>query len=152
MDLHVRNYILYKIRTLDERKKELNKLLEARERMRNEVIDSSPSAMDGQPRGKGGTSDPTLSKVLKLEQIDKRIGVIDNELKAIKRAEEKIFVVGGNLGLRIYNETIKHESNLEYKSMELGMGRATLWRYRSKLMEIFAKELGEYINLDELED
>ncbi len=152
MDLHIRNYILYKIRTLDERKKELNRLLEARERMRSEVIESSPGAMDGQPRGKGGTSDPVLSKVLKLEEIDKRISVLDNELKAIERAEKKIYIVGGNLSLRIYNETIKNEANLEYKAFEFGMGRATLWRYRSKLMEMIAKELGEYINLDELED
>lgn len=90
MDIRIRKYIQYKVRTLNERRKELDKLNAKREELRRQVIDESPAYMDGQPRGKGGTSNPTESKVIKLEKIDRRIGVLDSELKKYAEIEEKI--------------------------------------------------------------
>ena len=56
----------------------------------------------------------------------------------------------GSLTRRIYNDTIKNQSNLEYKAMEYGMGTRTLYNYRGKLLEMIAEDLGEYINLDKI--
>jgi len=62
MDLHVRNYILYKARTLKEQQKKLERLKALQKEIEKDIIDESPAAMDGMPRGKGGTSDPVASK------------------------------------------------------------------------------------------
>ena len=53
MDIRIRKYIQFKIRNLGLRKKELEKLIAKREELRKDVIDSSPDAPDGQPKGKG---------------------------------------------------------------------------------------------------
>lgn len=56
----------------------------------------------------------------------------------------------GSLTRRIYKETIKGQSNLEYKAMEYGMATKTLYNYRGKLLEMIATDLGEYIDIDKL--
>lgn len=90
MDIRIKKYIQYKVRTLNERKKEIEKLQKQREELRQNIIDESPSPQDGQPKGKGGSSSPVENKVLKLEKIDRRIGVLDSEIKKFQEIEEKI--------------------------------------------------------------
>ena len=41
------------------------------------VAEESPGPSDGMPRGKGGTSDPTFQKAVKLERIGRIISAID---------------------------------------------------------------------------
>ena len=149
MDLQIRNYILYKARTFEQRKKELQKLKKRYEEMKQDIIDESPEYMDGMPHGKGGTSDPTQSKVLRFEKLDQRIKVLERELAIFDKVEEKITIMG-SLSRRIYRETIKGQSNLEYKAMEYGMCPKTLYNYRSKLLEMIAEDLGEYIDIDKM--
>ena len=151
MDLHVKNYILFKARTLGKQKKKLEQLNKAYERMRRDIIDESPTPPDGMPRGKGKTSDPVMSKVIRLEKISERIKAIDKEVLAFDRAEKRISELGEE-SFRIYKETIRGTANLEYKAEEYGMHRKTLWNYRTKLMKIIAEELGEYVDLDGLDD
>ena len=81
MDQRIKKYIQYKARTLEDRKKELARLKAERETLRQDIIDESPGGMDGMPRGKGKTSSPVESKVLRLEKVDRRIEVLDKELK-----------------------------------------------------------------------
>ena len=149
MELQIRNYILYKARTFEQRKKELQKLKKIYEEMKQDIIDESPGVPDGQPRGKGGTSDPTASKVLRFEQLDRRIKTLEKEIDTFAKTEEKINIMG-SLTRRIYKETIKNQSNLEYKAMEYGMCPKTLYNYRGKLLEMIATDLGEYIDIDKL--
>lgn len=148
MDIRIRKYIQYKARTLNERKKELYKLTKKREELRRDVIDSSPAGMDGQPRGKGGTSNPTESKVLRLEKIDKRIEVLDTEIKKFADVEQKIFLMG-RIANGVYKETILKEMNPEYIAMQLGISRASLFNIKAKILEFIATELGEYLNDEE---
>lgn len=149
MDLHVRNYILYKARTFEERRKELEKLKKHYEEMKKDIIEESAGNLDGMPKGKGGKSDPVQNKVLRFEQLDKRIKVLSGEIETFKKVEEKIDMLG-SLTRRIYKETIKKQSNLEYKAMEYGMSPKTLYNYRGKLLEMIAEDLGEYIDIDKL--
>lgn len=149
MELQIRNYILYKARTFEQRKKELRKLKEIYEEMKRDIIDESPEYMDGQPHGKGGTSDPVSSKVIKFEKLDKRISTLEHELNTFAKAEEKINIMG-SLTRRIYKETIKGQANLEYKAMEYGMGTRTLYNYRGQLLEMLATDLGEYLDIEKL--
>ena len=41
------------------------------------VAEERPGPSDGMPRGKGGTSDPTFQKAVKLEQIGRVLSAID---------------------------------------------------------------------------
>lgn len=149
MDLQVRNYILYKARTIEKRKKELEQLKRFYEEMKQDIIDETTNNLDGMPKGKGGKSDPVQSKVIRFEQLDKRIKLLEKEIETFKKTEEKIEIMG-SLTRRIYKETIRGQSNLEYKAMEYGMAPKTLYNYRCKLLEMIAEDLGEYIDIDKL--
>ena len=63
--------------------------------------------------------------------------------------EEKINIMGW-LTRKIYKETIKGQSNLEYKAMEYGMATKTLYNYRGKLLQMIAEDLGEYLDIDKI--
>ena len=148
MDIRIKKYIQYKIKTLNERRRELYKLKQERETLRQEIIDESPAPQDGQPKGKGGSSSPVETKVIKLEKIDKRIGVLDGELKKFQEIEDKIKILGREPYL-IYKLGIVEDANQEYAAMEVGMAIAPYYRAKAKLLEYIAEELGEYLNLDE---
>ena len=149
MELQVRNYILYKLRTLEQQKKQLLKLKECLEERKRDIIDESSSEITGLPRAKGGKSDPTQSKVIRFEQLDKRVKTLEQELDTIEKFEGKVLTMG-SLTRRIYYETIRSQSNLEYKAMEYGMATKTLYNYRCKLLEMLATDLGQYIDTDKL--
>jgi len=47
------------------------------------VAEESPGPSDGMPRGKGGASDPTFQKAVKLEHIGRVIAAIDEALALV---------------------------------------------------------------------
>lgn len=47
------------------------------------VAEESPGPSDGMPRGKGGTSDPTFQKAVKLEHIGRVLAAIDEALALV---------------------------------------------------------------------
>ena len=51
----------------------------------------------------------------------------------------------------IYKQTLVKEMNPEYVAMELGMCRRTFYLTRAKLLEYIATELGEYIDMEDLD-
>lgn len=149
MDLHIRKYVLFKAHKLEEQRKELFWLNAKREELRQNVIDASAFSMDGQPHGKGGTTDVTSNKAMKLLEIDRRIKSIKNDLSAFESVEKRL---KGHLK-QIYDETIVKEcTDLDAKAMICNCGRAQLIRRRGKILTMIAKELGEYIDIEELED
>ena len=148
MDRPIRKYIQYKIRTLNERKKELERLKKEREDLRQEIIDESPAPQDGQPRGKGGTSRPVENIVIRLEKIDKRIDVLSGDIKKFTEIEEKIRLMGREMYM-IYKRGIVDDANQEYVAMEVGMAIAPYYRAKAKLIEYIAEELGEYLETEE---
>lgn len=50
---------------------------------RAELIEQSPPPPDGQPNGKGGISDPTAAKAVKLDAIDRRLKAIAESLEIV---------------------------------------------------------------------
>lgn len=142
MDKRIRKYILYKARTLEERKRELKRLQYKREEMRKNLIDSSGSVMDGQPRGKGGVGNPTETKALKLTELDRRIKKLEEEIKVFTNFESTVTGIQKD----IYIETVKKECvDLTAKSQQLCMGRRQLIEGRAKILRYLAQELGEYL-------
>jgi len=151
MDLRIRKYILYKVQNKDKNTSYLEKLKRLRNKMRAEIIDESPEYMDGQPKGKGQTGDVTQRKALKLIEVDRRIDHLEKELEAIKSVEKRIDTMG-KVVKDIYNETIKKEcTDLTAKAQLIPMGRRQLIQGRAKLLEMFAAEMGEYIDIDSLD-
>lgn len=151
MDARISKYIQYRLRTLNERQKELQRLLAKREELRNNVIDASPDYMDGQPRGKGTTSSPTERKVIQLERLDKRIEKLEKELAEFKAIEQKIYLMG-RIPRIIYERTIKGETLNDLVAAELGITDRALYIAKAKITSYIAKELGEYIDEKELEE
>lgn len=152
MDKRIRKYVLYKVQRREKSRRELENLTSLRNKLRQEIIDESPSVPDGQPRGKGGTSDVTQRKALKLIELDRRIDKLGHELSVIKSVEERIYQMG-HVTKEIYNETIKKEcADLTAKAQLIGIGRTRLIQGRAKILELFATELGEYTNMIELQN
>lgn len=54
-----------------------------------EIIDGSPAPPDGLPRGNGGTSDPTSSKAVKLDQIKRRLEIIRSCIEIVPPEYQK---------------------------------------------------------------
>ena len=144
MDIELRRYIQYRIRTLNKKKRELNKLSEKIEVLRQEIIDESPLPPDGQPKGKGSTSSPVETKVIRLEKLEKRIGVIDKDIEEIKSVEKKIQIMGRTVRT-VYKETIVGNTNPEIVAMYLNISRASLYNIKKKLFEFIATELGYFL-------
>lgn len=142
MDKRIRKYILYKAKTLEERKKELRNLLERREELRKNLIDSTGAAPDGQPTGKGRVGNPTEQKALKLVEIDRRIDKLQEEIGVFTKFEAN--VTGRQK--EIYIETIKKNCiDLTAKAQLLNMGRRQLIQGRAEILRYLAQELGEYL-------
>lgn len=62
-------------------------IIQGYNRLKREYIDilhSSPSAPDGMPRGSGGTSNPTLDKAIKLENISGELHALDQAIVEIR--------------------------------------------------------------------
>lgn len=151
MDIQIRKYIQYKVRTLNKRKLELMQLKEEREKARAEILETMATPnLDGMPHGKGNVGDPTQAKAIKLEEIDRRIGVLENEVKKFTEIEEKIHLMG-RTAEGVYKGTIVKDLNAEYIAMECGLSRRSLFYMKAGLLRFIAKELGEYLDLDEKE-
>ena len=152
MDKRIRKFIMYKAQSQEQRRKELEWLKAKREEMRQDLIDSSPEYMDGQPRGKGGTGDPTQRKALKLIDIDKRVKTLEEELQVFKDYENEI-LPQDVLQKQIYEETVKKEClNLDAKAQQIHIGRRQLINGRARILRYFATKLGEYIDLEGLDE
>lgn len=145
MDIEIRKYIQYKVRTLNKRKWELTKLRARREELRREILDESPLPPDGQPKGKGSTSSPVESKVLRLEKMEQRIDKIDRELTKFKEIERKIKLMG-RIPRTIYLETIVGTTNPDIIIGSLCICRTEFYNVKKGLLEFIASELGEFLD------
>lgn len=137
MDKPIRKYVLYKARNLREMKKELKRLKEVRQ----DIIDSSPLPPDGQPKGKGGTSNPVESKVLRLEKLNFRCDKLAREIEAIEGTRDLL----DKYQQEIFDETVIKFCDLTAKSDLLQIPIKRLHQERGKIVRLMAERLGEYI-------
>jgi hypothetical protein len=143
MDKRIRKYILYKAKTLEERKRELQHLQIKRRELRNTLLDSTGGmAMDGMPHAKGKVGNPTEQKALKLVEIDRRINKLIEEIEVFDRFEKSLT---DKVQIDVYRETVKKNcTDLTAKAQLLHMGRRQLIESRAKMLRYIAMELGEY--------
>ncbi len=154
MDKRIRKYMLYKANheTREQDRKALAWLKKEREEMRKDLIDASPEYMDGQPKGKGQTGDPTQRKTMRLIEIDRRIEKLERELQVFKTLENEI-LPRDDLKKQIYEETIKKTcTSLDAKADQIHIGRRQLINGRAKILEYIATELGEYMDMEDIHE
>lgn len=144
MDIQIRKYIQYEIRELSKRKKEQKKLEQRLKELRQEILDESPLPPDGQPRGKGASSNPVENKVIRLEKVEKRFEVLNRELENFDKLENKIMLMG-RIPRVIYKETIVGTSNPEYVAISLGICRASLFNIKASILKYIGEELGLFL-------
>lgn len=141
MDRHIRKYVLGEARRLPERRKELLEL-------RQIIIDASPPPQDGLPHGKGFTSDPTLSKVMKLEKVNSRIKRLEEELSIFENFRNSL----DKSAREIYDTTILKDGNVEYHAMDVGYSWQWVFKLRARMLDELAERLNCYLNTESLED
>lgn len=149
MDVQIGKYVQYKLRSLKKKRRQLKDLKARRDKLRQEIIDESPPPPDGQPKGKGATSSPVETKVIRLEKVEERIFQVDAELKKFEEIEKNISLMGREQKI-IYKETILKDTTADVIADYLDIGRTKLFHIKSKLLEYIAKELGEYFDDDDL--
>ena len=142
MDRPLRKYILYKSRNVKEMEKELRTLTEKKK----DIIDSSPLPPDGMPHGKGMTSNPVESKVIRLEKINERIQRLQKEIEAIRGTRDLL----DPFMQAIYDEAIiKYCRDMRAKADLMNMDYDRLRKDRGKILTLIAKRLGEIFEDDE---
>lgn len=142
MDKRIRKYILYKAKTLDERKKELRRLKEKRAEMER-ALGSISISLDGLPKGKGKVGTPTETEALRFVELDRRIARLEEEIQVFTTFEQRVT----GLQREVYIETVKKNCiDLTAKAQQIGMGRRQLIQARGKILSYIAKELGEYFD------
>jgi hypothetical protein len=149
MDIELRKYIQYKIRNQNKRKLELLNLKAEREKERQDILETiSTPNMDGMPHAKGSVGDPTQSRAIKLEEIDRRIEKLEKEIADFENIEKKIHLMG-RIPEDVYKQTIVKNMNAEYVAMQNDISRRSLFNVKSALLKFIARELGEYLDLEE---
>lgn len=140
MDKRIRKYILYKAKTLEERRKELIRLREKRAEMER-TRGSISISFDGQPKGKGKVGNPTEQEAIRFVEIDRRITKLEEEINVFAKFEKQVT----GIQKEVYIETVKKNCiDLTAKAQQIGMGRRQLIQCRGKILSYLAKELGEY--------
>lgn len=141
MDRPIRKFILWKCRNIDLMRQNLARLRLRRE----EIIDESSSAMDGQPKAKYSFGDMVGNKVLRREQVDFAIKKIEYEIQTILEFQKSL----EGYERQVYDETIAKDSNIMAKADLLCINEKTLRQDRGKLLRQIADRLGEYIDEEE---
>lgn len=136
MERHIRKIVLYKARHIDEMKKELREL----EQMKQDIIDESPEPQDGMPHGKGNTSNPTESKVIRIAKLDTRINKLTFEIKTILETRDYLT----DEQKEIYDNSIIKKVNTDYTIDTERYSRKYFFNERGKILKAIAIRLGEY--------
>ena len=136
MERHIRKIVLYKARHIEDMRKELRML----EQARRDIIDESPAPQDGMPHGKGNTSSPTESKVLRLAKLDTRINKLNFEIKTILETREYLT----DEQKEIFDNSIVKKVNTDYTIDTGRYSRKYFFNERGKILKAIAIRLGEY--------
>ena len=130
IDKKVYNYIDYELQHYQENKKKL-------EELRSDIIEASPEPSDGQPKGQGGTSNPTEGKTVKL-MSSISILTLEKTIKAIDTVKDKL------------NEDYKKFFEFNYIKQagivrtcnEIPISERTYYNMKEKIVIAVGQELG----------
>lgn len=129
VDKEIYKYIDYELRHYKENKEELEKL-------RAEIIDTSPSPADGQPRG-NISGNPTEQKAMKLissvaiRKIERTVNAIEKVRNTLNEEYLKFFE---------WNYIIK--AGIVRTCQEVNISEKTYYRWRDSIVYAIGRELG----------
>lgn len=107
--------------------------------LQDEINEGSPSPADGMPHGTT-TSNPTESKVIRL-MTSKTIICLDRRLRAVAKVLDKY--QGDQNMVKLINMRYFKRTHTPFGVMgELHIGQKTYYRWRRRLLEDLASELG----------
>ena len=130
IDKKVYKYIDYELMHYEDNKKRLDEI-------REEILESSPLPPDGQPRGQGGTSNPTEQKVVKLissvalMKIEKTVSSIDKVYDHLEMDYKNFF-----------DWNYKKNVGIVRTCQEIGIAEPTYYRWRDKIIYMVGEEMG----------
>ena len=130
IDKKVYKYIDYELQHYEDNKKKLDEI-------REEILEASPLPPDGQPKGQGGTSNPTEQKTVKLissvaiMKIEKTIQAIDKVYDCLE-TDYKTF----------FDWNYKKNAGIVRTCQEVGIAERTFYNMRDKIVYNVGMELG----------
>lgn len=130
IDKKVYKYIDYELQHYEENKKRL-------EELREDIIESSPLPPDGQPKGQGGTSNPTERKGIKLTSSVALIK-IENTINTI----DKVYVQLDSDYKKFFDFHYKKGEGIVRTCQEVGIAEKTYYRWRDNIVNLVGKEMG----------
>lgn len=130
IDKKVYNYIEFELQHYEENKKEL-------ERLREEILDASPSPADGQPKGQGGTGKPTEIKAVKLMSSTALLK-LENTITAI----EKVKIQLNKDYTKFFELNYIKQAGIVKTCNEIPIGERTYYNMRDKIVYAVGQELG----------
>ena len=129
IDKKVYKYIDYELQHYEENKKEL-------ERLRNEILEASPTPADGQPRG-NTTSNPTEQKAMKLVSSIALLK-IESTIKAIDRVYNQL-----NEDYKVFFDwNYKKSAGIVRTCQESNISENTYHRWRDNIVYSVGREMG----------
>jgi len=130
IDKKVYKYIDYELQHYEDNKKKLDEI-------REEILEASPLPPDGQPRGQGGTSNPTEQKAVKLissvalMKIEKTINSIDKVYEHLEMDYKTFF-----------DWNYKKNVGIVRTCQEVNISEPTYYRWRDKIIYMVGEEMG----------
>lgn len=130
IDREVYRYIEYELLHYEDSKKEL-------ENLKMEIIEASPEPSDGQPKCKGGKSDPTEQKAMKLlsnvaiTKITKTINAIDRVYSTLNRDY-----------LKFFEWNYIKRAGIVKTCREVNISEKTYYRWKDNIVYSVGRELG----------
>ena len=130
IDKKVYNYIEFELQHYEENKEKLKE-------MRLDIIEASPEPSDGQPKGQGGTGNPTEQKAMKLissvaiRKIERTVNAIEKVRNTLNKEYLKFFE---------WNYIIK--AGIVKTCQEVNISEKTYYRWRDSIVYAIGRELG----------
>lgn len=130
IDKKVYNYIDYELQHYEDNKKRL-------EELKADIIDASPEPSDGQPKGQGGTGNPTESKALKLTS-SVAIVKLESTLNAIEKVRSRL----NEDYLKFFEFNYIKQAGIVKTCNEIPIGERTYYNMRDKIVYAVGQEMG----------
>lgn len=130
IDKKVYGYIDYELKHYDENTKKIDEI-------RANIIEASPEPSDGQPKGQGGTGNPTERKGIKLVSSTSLL-----KLESTNNAIKKVYMQLNQNYKKFFDWNYIKQVGIVRTCQEVHISEATFYRWRDKIVYAVGEEMG----------
>ena len=130
IDKKVYGYIDYELKHYDENAKKIYEI-------RANIIEASPEPSDGQPKGQGGTGNPTERKGIKLVSSTSLL-----KLESTNNAIKKVYMQLNQNYKKFFDWNYIKQVGIVRTCQEVHISEATFYRWRDKIVYAVGEEMG----------